>query len=53
MTFIVLIANYWTPHTPMPFTYALTFIGDLVFIMVATAGRGAIKHVHLNGGRKP
>lgn len=48
MTFIVLIANYWTEHTPGPMTYALTYIGDLVFIIAVMSVTRTMKNLNLN-----
>ena len=42
MTFIILIANYWTEHTPFWATYGLTFVGDLMFLALLT--NPTIKH---------
>ena len=48
MTLIVLIANYWTPHTPGPMTYALTYVGDLVFIIAIVSSTRTIRNLNLN-----
>lgn len=34
LTAITLIAHFWTPHTPFWATYALTYIGDLTFLVL-------------------